>query len=200
MVWPCFHAGTTSPAGTLRLKRKSPASQRLCRTKESRARPGPPILIPRGGPRPWGSYQQSRAFQQSSAYRCATLRLCRSCVTVRGEVMRCKPAHPEGSCRLDALAAASGSRSSLRLLWPFGSVGSRDGLRCHEARFGMLLDKLRVRPGERSVHHQDPAVPAAGGRQQPPEHLALRLPAEQLRPWRPGDHPNPCPCSARRPS
>src|SRR5215218_7570948 len=24
MVWPCFHAGTTSPAGTLRLKRKSP--------------------------------------------------------------------------------------------------------------------------------------------------------------------------------
>jgi hypothetical protein len=24
MVWPCFHAGTTSPAGTLRLKRESP--------------------------------------------------------------------------------------------------------------------------------------------------------------------------------
>jgi hypothetical protein len=40
------------------------------------------------------------------------------------------------------------------------------------------------------VHHQDPAVPAAGGLQQPPEHLALRLPAEQLRSWRP-HHPDP---------
>jgi hypothetical protein len=28
-------------------------------TKESRAWPGHPILIPRGGPRPWGSYQGS---------------------------------------------------------------------------------------------------------------------------------------------
>jgi hypothetical protein len=31
----------------------------LCRTKQSRAPPGRPILIPRGGPRPWGSYQGS---------------------------------------------------------------------------------------------------------------------------------------------
>ena len=32
-------------------------------------------------------------------------------------------------------------------------------------------------------------MPAAGGLQQPPERLALRLPAEQLRSRRPGDHP-----------
>jgi hypothetical protein len=31
----------------------------LCRTKESRAWPGTPILIHRGGRRPWGSYQGS---------------------------------------------------------------------------------------------------------------------------------------------
>src|SRR5215216_6072919 len=49
MVWPCFHAGTTSPAGTLRLKRKSPVYQ-LALPHESRAWPGRPIFIPRGGP------------------------------------------------------------------------------------------------------------------------------------------------------
>jgi hypothetical protein len=43
----------------------------------------------------------------------------------------------------------------LRLLRPFGSAGSRDGLRCHEARFGMLLDG-----GYESV-------PASGCRQRP---------------------------------
>jgi hypothetical protein len=41
-----------------------------------------PILIPRGGPRPCGSYQQSRA------QRCADRRFLRSRASVRGEVMR----------------------------------------------------------------------------------------------------------------
>jgi hypothetical protein len=54
----------------------------LCCTKESRAWPGPPILIPRGGHKPWRSYQQSRA------YRYATLRFRRSPPSVKGEVMR----------------------------------------------------------------------------------------------------------------
>jgi hypothetical protein len=40
-------------------------------------------------PRPWGSYQQSRA------YRYATLRFCRSRATVRGEVMRSPDPHPQ---------------------------------------------------------------------------------------------------------
>src|SRR5512132_2370906 len=40
----------------------------LCRTKESRAWPGHPILIPRGGPRPW------EAYQRSTAKRCAIKR------------------------------------------------------------------------------------------------------------------------------
>jgi len=35
-------------------------------------------------------------YQQSGAYRCATLRFCRSCVTVRGEVMRCSKRTPKG--------------------------------------------------------------------------------------------------------
>jgi hypothetical protein len=50
------------------------------RAELGRARP---ILIPRGGPRPWGSYQQSRA------HRYATQRFRRSGSTVEGEVMRC---------------------------------------------------------------------------------------------------------------
>jgi hypothetical protein len=42
------------------------------------------------------------------------------------------------------------SRSTLRLLRPFGSAGSRDGLRCHEAPFGMLLDE-GTSPSRRAV-------------------------------------------------
>ena len=53
----------------------------LCRTRAELGRVGP-ILIPRGGPRPWGSYQQSRAR------RCAERRFPRSLPTVGGEVMR----------------------------------------------------------------------------------------------------------------
>jgi hypothetical protein len=54
----------------------------LCRTKESRARPGRPILIPRGGPRPWGSYQLN------AGNRCADGRFRRSRATVGAKVMR----------------------------------------------------------------------------------------------------------------
>jgi hypothetical protein len=46
------------------------------------------------------------------------------------------------------------------------------------------------------MHHQDPAVPAARSLQQPSEHLALGLPAEQLRSRRPRDYPNRCRRSA----
>ena len=63
------------------LKRKSPVYQRALRTKESRTRPGRPILIPRGGPRPWGSYQLN------AGNRCAKRRSRRSRSTVEGEVM-----------------------------------------------------------------------------------------------------------------
>jgi len=52
----------------------------LTRTKESRAWPGHPILIPRGGHRPWGSYQQS------TGNRCAEGRFSRSRSTVGVEV------------------------------------------------------------------------------------------------------------------
>jgi hypothetical protein len=40
-----------------------------------------PILIPRGGPRPW------EAYQQNAGNRCAHRRLCRSSSTVAAEVM-----------------------------------------------------------------------------------------------------------------
>jgi hypothetical protein len=46
------------------------------------------------------------------------------------------------------------------------------------------------------MYHQDPAVPAVRSLQQPSEHLALGLPAEQLRSRRPRDDPDPCRCSA----
>jgi hypothetical protein len=61
------------------------------------------ILIPRGGPRPWRSYQQSRA------YRYATLRFCRLLATVRGEVMRSSKGSPKGDL---GRASKSQSRSS----------------------------------------------------------------------------------------
>ena len=35
-------------------------------------------------------------YQQSRAYRCATLRFCSSCATVGGEVMRCSKGWPKG--------------------------------------------------------------------------------------------------------
>jgi hypothetical protein len=38
-------------------------------------------------------------YQQSRAYRCATLRFCRSRATVRGEVMRCSKGVSEGRLR-----------------------------------------------------------------------------------------------------
>src|SRR5215218_7696437 len=50
MVWPCFHAGTTSPAGTLRLKRKSPVPTGSAAPRAELGRTCCPILIPRGGP------------------------------------------------------------------------------------------------------------------------------------------------------
>jgi hypothetical protein len=51
-------------------------------TKESRAWPGHPILIPRGGPRPCGSYQQN------TGNRCANRRSRRSRSTVEVEVTK----------------------------------------------------------------------------------------------------------------
>jgi hypothetical protein len=58
-------------------------------------------------------------------------------------------------------------------------------------RLDRVLQQGGLADARLSVHHQDPAVPAAGGLQQPFEHLALTLPAEQQLPWRPGHHPNP---------
>jgi hypothetical protein len=40
------------------------------------------------------------------------------------------------------------------------------------------------------MHHQDPAVAAAGGIKQAAEHLALATAAEQLGSRRPGERPN----------
>jgi hypothetical protein len=48
----------------------------LCRTKESRAWPGHPILIPRGGHKPW------RSYQLNAGNRCADGRFPRPCPTV----------------------------------------------------------------------------------------------------------------------
>jgi len=44
-----------------------PRTNGLCRT-ESRAWPGQPILIPRGGPRPWGSYQRWTAERHANQH------------------------------------------------------------------------------------------------------------------------------------
>ena len=60
-------------------------------------------------------------------------------------------------------------------------------------RLDRVLQQRGLADARLSVHHQDPAVPAARGLQQPFEHLALRLPAEQLRSRRPH---HPCRCSA----
>ena len=54
----------------------------LCRTKESRAWPGTPILIHRGGHRPWESYQLN------AGNRCADRPFPRSPATVGAGVMR----------------------------------------------------------------------------------------------------------------
>jgi hypothetical protein len=62
-------------------------------------------------------------------------------------------------------------------------------------RLDRVLQQRGLADARLSVHDQDPAVPAPGGLQQPSEHLALRLPAEQLRSRRP-HHPDPCRCSA----
>jgi hypothetical protein len=53
----------------------------LCRTKESRAWPGTPILIPRGGPRPW------RSYQLNAGNRCADRPFRRSRATVGAKVI-----------------------------------------------------------------------------------------------------------------
>jgi hypothetical protein len=72
---------------------------------------------------------------------------------------------------------------------PLDADGARDPelpTRLHRALQQRGLAHARL-----AVHHQDPAVPAARGLQQPPERLALGLPAEQQLPRRPRHHPNP---------
>src|SRR4029453_4514072 len=63
-----------------------------------------PILIPRGGPRPW------RSYQQSGAHRYAPLRFRRSHATVEGQVMRCCSL-PEPAPRVAPTAGKVGQRS-----------------------------------------------------------------------------------------
>ena len=94
---------------------------------ESRAWPGHPILIPRGGPRPWRSYQLSRAK------RCAYQRFPRSSLSVRGEVMRSYNPARTGArtpCR----------RCSKLAIWQSGFL-----TRCGRARRGYLLAKTSWR-------------------------------------------------------
>jgi hypothetical protein len=66
---------------TSSLKENRPCINGLYRTKESRTWPGTPILIYRGGHRPWGSYQQN------VGNRCANGRIRRSRSTIVAEVM-----------------------------------------------------------------------------------------------------------------
>ena len=66
-----------SPALHWASQAREPDSPALCRGPGQRAHP---ILIPRGGPRPWRSYQQSRA------QRCADRRFPRSPLSVRAKL------------------------------------------------------------------------------------------------------------------
>ncbi|MDF2744563.1 MAG: hypothetical protein K0S88_5941, partial [Actinomycetia bacterium] len=94
------------------------------RAELGRARP---ILIPRGGPRPWGSYQQSRAK------RCADQRFPRSPTSVSGEVMR---SHNPAPNRHQAMLVCAGTPA------PTLPDGRR---RCSWRCAGW--------PGRRRVHH-----------------------------------------------
>ena len=47
-------------------------------------------------------------------------------------------------------------------------------------RLDRVPEQRRLADARLSVHHQDPAVPAARRIQQPVEHLALTFPAKQL--------------------
>ena len=56
--------------------------------------------------------QRPHPYQQSRAYRYATRHFCRSCATVRGEVMRCSKGWAEGRLRSDRRCSRRGSRYS----------------------------------------------------------------------------------------
>jgi hypothetical protein len=52
-----------------------------------------------------------------------------------------------------------------------------------------VLQQCGLPDARLSMHHQDPTAPATRGLQQPFEHLALTLSAEQLLALRSWDHP-----------
>ena len=91
------------------------------------------------------------------------------------------------SSRIGEHSCCSAAYGELHLAFDSGGAGDPELLR----RLDRVLQQRGLADARLAVHHQDPAVPAARGLQQPVEHLALALPAEQLRSRRPGDHPDP---------
>jgi hypothetical protein len=146
-----------------------------------------PIFIPRGGPRPCGSYQVSRA------QRCADRRFPRSLLSVRGKGMR-SSSPPGSGHRRNAVAAAGyatnasparrwGGRVSAAAPsggWTWAMLGGLAGPFLRPAR-EVVND--RAKPGQRADgdNGRDGHRMRGGSHRQPPGAGAQReLPADRL--------------------